>query len=653
MNSKDHQLTEITKLSFQTKVKAKSLVFLILLILLFLCYTCTLTNAAQSNDESTIKITYPSDASFVNIKETAIGTAGNIPEGQKLWILIYPPAANKFYPQHWSVNVISGNWSIPVELGTKYNAGETFKIIAVLADQESNKELTNYINTGNSTGWPGMSSIPVGAQVVDEVTVTRKIEPLVDITSPLNTARMQDTITGTAKYIPEDKSVWILIYPSKAHKYYPQNKANIQKEKWEVSAQFGQENNISEQFEIIAVLADQNAQNEFKAYLDKSNAAQKWDGILTLPKTTQELARVTVIRTGDSLPVADFSINPTSGYAPLSVKFTDNSQKEAWRTWYFGDGDTSNEQNPTHIYRSEGTYNVFLSASNENGTTSKNAWITVKKVDSSNGGSGGSSSGGSSSGGGGAGGSPEPQKNVEVKELSQAYVSSGKSVKFDFTKNATCVVYVGFDSKKSFGKTTTIAEQLKGKSTLVSELPEGEVYKSFNVWVGNGGVATSKNIGNAELCFKVDKNWIKDQKIDQGAIVLNRYIKSSNGWEQILAEIAKEDEKYIYLTAKTLEYGSFAITAKKGNIQGNENKQENDDENTVVYPIHHGQSAEPIGESNSSENGSRLTNINQTVQMKENNSTLPKESEGTPGFEAFLGIICLLAVLFIKDSRER
>ncbi len=96
----------------------------------------------------------------------------------------------------------------------------------------------------------------------------------------------------------------------------------------------------------------------------------------------------------------------------------------------------------------------------------------------------------------GAEGSLEPTKNVQVKELLEAYVTNGKPVKFDFTKKATYVVYVSFDAKKIFGKTTTIAEKLKGKSTLVSGLPEGEVYMSFNAWVGNGGVATSKNIEN-------------------------------------------------------------------------------------------------------------------------------------------------------------
>ena len=93
---------------------------------------------------------------------------------------------------------------------------------------------------------------------------------------------------------------------------------------------------------------------------------------------------------------------------------------------------------------------------------------------------------------GGAGGSPEPAKNVQVKEISQAFITNGKPVKFDFAKNATCVVYVSFDAKKTAGKTTTIAEQLKGKSTLVSELNSGEVYKYFNLWVGTGGFATSK-----------------------------------------------------------------------------------------------------------------------------------------------------------------
>ena len=63
--------------------------------------------------------------------------------------------------------------------------------------------------------------------------------------------------------------------------------------------------------------------------------------------------------TNPKLPIADFSTNTTRGLAPLSVQFTDLSKNSKWRTWYFGDGNTSNEQNPVHVYSAQGNYNAF------------------------------------------------------------------------------------------------------------------------------------------------------------------------------------------------------------------------------------------------------------------------------------------------------
>lgn len=54
----------------------------------------------------------------------------------------------------------------------------------------------------------------------------------------------------------------------------------------------------------------------------------------------------------------------TSGYAPLIVNFNgvcNYPNISAW-TWYFGDGETSNEQNPSHTYMTEDSFhNVTLS----------------------------------------------------------------------------------------------------------------------------------------------------------------------------------------------------------------------------------------------------------------------------------------------------
>jgi PKD repeat protein len=60
-------------------------------------------------------------------------------------------------------------------------------------------------------------------------------------------------------------------------------------------------------------------------------------------------------------PIVKFVTNVSSGYAPLAVKFTDQStgSPTQWN-WNFGDGNTSTDQNPQHTYPTAGTYNVGL-----------------------------------------------------------------------------------------------------------------------------------------------------------------------------------------------------------------------------------------------------------------------------------------------------
>lgn len=74
---------------------------------------------------------------------------------------------------------------------------------------------------------------------------------------------------------------------------------------------------------------------------------------------------ITDLITVDPLPVADFTASVVSGDFPLSVDFTDMSAGEpnAWQ-WDFGDGQTSVEQDPTHVYAGPGFYTVILSAQN-------------------------------------------------------------------------------------------------------------------------------------------------------------------------------------------------------------------------------------------------------------------------------------------------
>jgi PKD repeat protein len=84
---------------------------------------------------------------------------------------------------------------------------------------------------------------------------------------------------------------------------------------------------------------------------------------------------------GGGPPVANFSGNPTSGTAPLTVYFTDSSTNTptSW-SWTFGDGGTSTAQNPSHQYTSVAQYTVSLTATNSYGSDgeTKTNYITVQ-----------------------------------------------------------------------------------------------------------------------------------------------------------------------------------------------------------------------------------------------------------------------------------
>lgn len=89
---------------------------------------------------------------------------------------------------------------------------------------------------------------------------------------------------------------------------------------------------------------------------------------------------ITLQKSGNVAPKADFSASPRDGESPLTVRFSDKSTSSptSW-SWSFGDGGTSTEQNPSHTYLRPGIYTVKLKVSNNAGTNglSKSGYIVV------------------------------------------------------------------------------------------------------------------------------------------------------------------------------------------------------------------------------------------------------------------------------------
>ncbi|MFL2989924.1 MAG: choice-of-anchor J domain-containing protein [Candidatus Neomarinimicrobiota bacterium] len=75
----------------------------------------------------------------------------------------------------------------------------------------------------------------------------------------------------------------------------------------------------------------------------------------------------------EDLPlISDFSSDFTSGPLPLDVSFTDLSSgsPHSWQ-WFFGDGSSSQEQNPIHTYTTPGSYTVTLEITKDDETDSE------------------------------------------------------------------------------------------------------------------------------------------------------------------------------------------------------------------------------------------------------------------------------------------
>ncbi len=83
----------------------------------------------------------------------------------------------------------------------------------------------------------------------------------------------------------------------------------------------------------------------------------------------------------ETIPVAIFGADKTSGDLPLTVNFSDRSHGhiESW-LWNFGDGTTSTDQSPSHTYENVGSYSVSLTVSGPDGsdTMLKENYISVK-----------------------------------------------------------------------------------------------------------------------------------------------------------------------------------------------------------------------------------------------------------------------------------
>ncbi|MDF1557231.1 MAG: PGF-pre-PGF domain-containing protein [ANME-2 cluster archaeon] len=171
------------------------------------------------------------------------------------------------------------------------------------------------------------------------------------------------------------------------------------------------------------------------------------------------------------------------------------------------------------------------------------------------------SNGGGGGGGGGGGTSGEAFENIECTETDREYVNRASDISYNFKLECNFVEYINFTAVTSSGDVAAKVEILKDTSTFVDQASPGIVFKNLNIWVGNFGWATEKNIKDPEIGFKVDRSWVSQNNIDESTIAMYRY--DEGRWNPLTTTKMGDDAGYLYFEARTPGFSPFAITGSR------------------------------------------------------------------------------------------
>ncbi len=179
------------------------------------------------------------------------------------------------------------------------------------------------------------------------------------------------------------------------------------------------------------------------------------------------------------------------------------------------------EASYTNTSAPPGTWNLTAIATNSNGAASKEWTWSVAAITTTG---TGTSSGGGGGGGGGVA-SEEPNKNIQLRESREEYLRAGDSRSFIFTTSDLVINEVLITPAKSYGLTNVKVEQLNGlptKKDITS--PEGTAYIFSNIRVNEKEIAKGSGIKDAAIKFKVNNNWLSDNKLSENDMVLLRWM---------------------------------------------------------------------------------------------------------------------------------
>jgi len=203
-------------------------------------------------------------------------------------------------------------------------------------------------------------------------------------------------------------------------------------------------------------------------------------------------------------PSANFIASPTTGYAPLSVQFTDTStgKPAQWQWDVNNDGNVDyTVQNPAHTYTAPGTYTVKLTVSNAGGSNTliRTGYITV---------------------------SSPPTSNVYLVASKAGNLQDGGYIVFRVTGPYSYIKHGNSHYNLNIGDTVRLEITSDGSGTMYMTSSTINDFRFTNVGLTLNGVDMgTKDIGGGDI-------WISGYDSYQSTLTL--LVPSGNAWTQLV-----------------------------------------------------------------------------------------------------------------------
>jgi S-layer-related duplication domain len=284
------------------------------------------------------------------------------------------------------------------------------------------------------------------------------------------------------------------------------------------------------------------------------------------------------------------------------------------------DGQLSTESSFTTSNLSVGNHTIYFKIKDDNGDWSSEVSTNIL-VNTASGSNSVSTTSSSSGGGGGGGGTTgETYENIAFKDVKSEFITKDSVTHYDFDNENNEIEFIQFTASRNWGKISATIECLHDTSALVDKEPEGTVYRNLNIWVGKSGFSDSDNIKDCVIGFKVSRQWLEDNGIDEGSIRLLHY--SDREWEELNTDMTDKDDEYLHFEARTSGLSPFAI----------------------------------VGDSEEEKQNSNSDSAKMSTDSVENNNDVEEELtetalQSTPGFEcvtsiaAFVLVICCMTLM--------